>query len=100
MKIYIAHPFLGKQKNKRKVEKIILKLIKIYPDYLFVSPIHCTGFYYFKKPYEEGMKDCYKLLEMCDQVWLFGEWYNSRGCRLELDYAGRHGIPAIVKGAV
>ena len=55
MLIYVAHPFGGKQENKDKVEKIILRLTEQFPDYTFLSPIHATGFYYFIKSYDNGM---------------------------------------------
>ena len=91
--IYIAHPFLGKPENVQKVEKIILKLIEQYPDYTFYSPLHATGFYYFKKTYEEGMKDCIEMLRRSDELWLCPGWQNSRGCNMEKKFAEEHGIP-------
>lgn len=91
--IYIAHPFQGKPENVKSVEKIILKLIEKYPDYTFYSPLHATGFYYFAKSYEEGMKDCIELLSRCDELWLCPGWENSKGCNIEHDYAQKHNIP-------
>lgn len=91
--IYVAHPFSGKSENVKKVEKIILKLIKQYPNYTFFSPLHATGYYYFEKSYEEGMKDCIELLSRCDELWLCPGWRESRGCNMEYEYAKKHGIP-------
>ena len=86
-RIYIAHPFGGKDENKQKVERIIKKLIKKHPDILFVSPIHCTGFYYHDVTYEKGMEYCFKLLDMCDTLLLCGDWKHSTGCCMEYGYA-------------
>lgn len=85
--IYVAHPFLGKPENVQKAEQIILQLIKLYPDYTFFSPLHATGFFYFAKSYEEGMKDCIEMLGRCDELWLCNGWEESKGCNIELEWA-------------
>jgi nucleoside 2-deoxyribosyltransferase len=90
-RIYIAHPFGGKDENKQKVERIIKKLIKKHPDILFVSPIHCTGFYYHDVTYEKGMEYCFELLNMCDTLLLCGDWKKSTGCCMEYGYAFARG---------
>jgi hypothetical protein len=84
--IYVAHPFQGKPENVASVEKIIRKLIKLYPDYVFFSPLHATGYYYFEKTYEEGMKDCIELLSRCDELWLCNGWEESKGCNIEYNW--------------
>lgn len=85
--IYVAHPFQGKPENVASVEKIILELVPKYPDYVFYSPLHATGFYYFAKTYEEGMKDCIEILSRCDELWLCKNWQSSRGCNMEFMWA-------------
>jgi hypothetical protein len=91
--IYIAHPFGGDPENVKKVEKIILDLVKIYPNYVFYSPLHATGFYYFAKSYEEGMKDCLEILSRCDELWLCKGWRESKGCNMECEYFLKEGRP-------
>lgn len=91
--IYIAHPFLGKVENVAKAEKIILGLIRQYPDHTFFSPLHATGFYYFEKSYEEGMKDCIEMLSRCDELWLCEGWKDSKGCNIERDWAIANNMP-------
>lgn len=91
--VYVAHPFQGKPENVQNVEKIILQLIKLYSDYTFLSPLHATGFYYFEKTYEEGMRDCIEILIRCDELWLCHGWEQSKGCNIEYNYAKEHGIP-------
>ena len=39
--IYVSHCYGGKRTNKKRIEKIIKKLVEQYPDYCFVSPVHC-----------------------------------------------------------
>lgn len=94
-RVYIAHPYLGSAENKAKVEGIIIGLMQAYKDILFISPIHALGFLYKVLTYEEGMELCYALLETCDELWLCPGWEESRGCRLEKEYAEQHGIPIV-----
>lgn len=91
--IYVAHPFQGKPENIKKVEKIILDLVRVYPNYVFFSPLHATGFYYFEKSYEEGMKDCIEMLSRCDELWLCEGWENSKGCNIEYEWCKEHYKP-------
>lgn len=91
--VYIAHPFLGKPENVAKVEQIILKLIKQFPDITFYSPLHATGFFYHEVSYEDGMEHCYEALSRCDELWLCEGWRESRGCKLEGLFATLHNIP-------
>lgn len=88
--IYIAHPYGGDGKNKNKVQKIIERLIEEYPHYCFVSPIHCFGFLYDYLEYEEGIHHCLTLLDLCSEIWIFGD---SQGTRLEREYAEIYNIP-------
>ena len=91
--VYIAHPFQGKHENVADAERIILKLLKQYPDVTYYSPLHATGFFYHELSYEKGMEHCFEALSRCDELWLFGGWRDSKGCNLELQYATDHGIP-------
>ena len=91
--VYVAHAFQNKQENKEDVEQIILDLIEEYPDYVFYSPIHATGFYYDKKPWLEGMMDCLELLSRCDELWLCKNFEQSKGCCVELGFAIGRNMP-------
>ncbi len=92
-KVYVAHRYEGKEENKQRVEQIIKQLVKDNPDTLYISPIHCTGFYYHDIPYEDGMEYCFELLQMCEELLLTDDWENSRGCKLEKQFAEEKGIP-------
>jgi len=91
--VYLAHPFLGKQENVSDAEKIELKLLRLYPNLTFYSPLHATGFFYFTLSYEDGMKHCYEALSRCDELWLCDGWQNSAGCNLEVEFARGRGMP-------
>lgn len=92
-RVYVSHPYLGNPENKAKVEGIIIGLMQTHKDTLFVSPMRGLGFLYKVLPYEKGMELCYELLSMCDELWLCPGWEESRGCRLEKEFAETKGMP-------
>ncbi len=99
---YIAHPFEGKRKNVRKVERIIKGLLPLYTGYTFYSPLHATGYMYDMMPYEQGMRHCFEFLNRADELWLCEGWQRSRGCNMEVRFVRDNGIPIfeIVDGVV
>jgi hypothetical protein len=97
MRIYISHPYGGKEENKIKVENIIRQLTEICPQDTFISPIHTFGFMYNDVNYETGLWWCLDLLEGCHKMYVFGDWKQSRGCTAEVLYAETHMIPYEIK---
>lgn len=97
-KIYIAHPFGGLKENKEKVEKIIRHILDRTPDMVPISPIHALGWLYNDVPYDKGMEWCYRLLDGCDCIIMCPGWQDSKGCRLEYEYAKKHNIPIYFLG--
>ena len=84
--VYISHPYGGCKRNERKVQKIINKLQIQYPKYLFLSPIHAFSYAYTKTDYEQGLNMCLWLLSKADEMWVYGDWQNSRGCKAEVEF--------------
>lgn len=91
--VYISHPFSGKEENIREVEEIIKGFSVAYPDYLFLSPIHCFGHQYNYLDYEKGLKECLWLLSKADEMWIFGDYTKSKGCLREVKFCTEHNIP-------
>jgi len=91
--IYLAHPYDGKAENLRCVQDLMVVFVQEYPDYTFYSPLHATGFLYGELPYLTGMEHCFEALSRCDELWLCGDWKNSKGCCMEYGYAKAKGIP-------
>ena len=91
--IYIAHPFGGEQENIDKVQAIITDFVKRVPDHTFYSPLHATGFFYGQLTYLDGMEHCFEALSRCDELWVAGDWRESRGCNMEYGFAKAKGIP-------
>ena len=89
--IYCAHKYGGKFKNKKAVEKKIRLLCKQYPQHCFISPIHTFGHLYKVLSYEDGMVLCLKLLSKCDEIWILSD--DSRGVKIEREYAKKYSIP-------
>ncbi len=96
--VYVSHEFGGKQENADKVAKLVTELTLFHPEICFISPIHAFGFMYHDTDYERGIELCLTLLDMCEELWVFGEYSNSRGCLIEKQYAKNHKIPIIEKG--
>lgn len=90
--IYISHPYGGDDINKEIVEKLVKRFQKVFPDYLFVSPIHAFGHCYFDVSHEAGLEMCLWLLEQCDVAWVFGDWKTSKGCIGEIEHCKKFGI--------
>lgn len=95
--VYICHEFGGKKANYDKITRLVVQLSELYPEVLFLSPVHAVGFMYYEVDYDKGMEYCLTLLDMCDEMWTFGEFSNSKGCLIEKDYCVRYQIPVIEK---
>lgn len=91
--IYVSHKYGSKAENKQAVEKLIKKLVRQYPQYCFVSPIHALGFLYNEMDYDTGMEHCLTLLDVCDEMWICSE--DSKGVKIEREYCNRYKIPVI-----
>ena len=91
MLIYVAHPYNGKEENRKCVEEKIKKLVKKYPRHTFISPIHSFGFMYnWVDDYEQGMEMCIDLLGKCDGLILCEGWEDSQGCITEKNWVEKY----------
>ncbi len=97
--IYISHPFQGKQENLDSIQAIILDLLKQYPTYLFISPVHAFGFEYKELDYQRGLNECLWLMLKADEVWVYGDYENSTGCQREIELCKVLNIP-VIKGVL
>ena len=95
--VYISHPYSNKTENKEKIEEIVKELAIKHPNYLFVSPVHCFGYLYNTVDYQTGIDYCLWLLGKCTEMWVFGDYKNSRGCNIEIKIAEESGIPWFAK---
>lgn len=96
--VYICHEYGGDPVNADKVAKLVTELSLQYPQIVFVSPVHAFGFMYHAVGYEHGMIQCLTLLDMCTEMWVFGESSMSKGCKIEKAYCKKYKIPIVERG--
>lgn len=93
-KIYISHGYGGLEENKRDIEEKVKKLVKEYPNYVFISPVHTFSYLYDVYPYDTGIDICIELLKMCNEMWIIDEnFVNSKGVMVEREYCLSNEIP-------
>lgn len=97
MLIYVSHPFQNKESNVKKIESIVRRLAKENPDNTYISPVHTFGFMYDDFSYKRGLDMCLDLLNMCDEMQVYGDWEHSQGCKAEIAYCLEKEIPYEIK---
>jgi hypothetical protein len=90
--IYISQPFGGRPENHAKAEQIALRLQQEYPQYTFISPVVAFGYAYNAFDYETGINICLDLLSRCDEIWICYDNGESRGVKIERNWAREHGM--------
>lgn len=98
--IYVSHPYGGLKENEEKVAAICAAIMEKHPNSIVASPVHFGAWAYGKTPYEIGISYCLWLLEKSDVMWVYGDWENSKGCNIEIEYCKEHGIPFEIKGEI
>lgn len=91
--VYVAHPYGGKESNRKKIDVIMGDLVLNDTSHDYISPIHNFGYVYLTGPeYQKGLDICLSLLGHCDILVLCPEWGSSRGCNGEFEFAKKHSI--------
>ena len=103
-KIYVAHPLRGsgareEDFNRRMVRLICQEIAEAYPDILIFSPIQALSFLPAYGDQTTAFRHCRGWLEVCDELWVFGNWELSEGCTMEVAVAQLLGKPVIFKDA-
>lgn len=95
--VYIAHPLRGNVKeNIKKVDDICQQLHN-QGEVIPFSPIHAFGFVDPNGDQTQVLEYCKVLLSKADELWVHGNWRNSEGCLIEIDFAKQNGIPVMFK---
>lgn len=86
-KIYVAHPFSGKRQNYQAITHICQRLVSF--GVMPISPVHSFSYLNDKVPEdrEKALRFCEELVEAADEIWFFGDWEKSEGCRREIQIA-------------
>lgn len=103
-KVYVAHPLRGDTRdiqtifgNISKVDDLLRQLAAKHENdgILFLSPIHAFAFISALGPDEWVLGQCRELLSLADEIWVFGDWEHSEGCRMEVEHAKKLGITVV-----
>lgn len=94
--VYICSPCRGDmEKNIIKAQGYCREAVELYPDVVPIAPhVYCTQFLDDTNPDERavGMEMGIALLDMCDELWVYGIENPSEGMQREIEYAAEHGI--------
>ena len=89
-RVFISHPYKDDPKgNKKRADSICRELAK-GKNVLPISPLHLFSFMEDDGKREEILQVCFRLIDICDEVWIYGD---SEGCRREAKYAQSVGKP-------
>lgn len=95
--IYICSPCRGDvDKNIQKAQGYCREAVELFPDVVPIAPhVYCTQFLNDEIPEERaaGMDMGLALLDMCDEIWVYGLDNPSTGMAREIEYAKENGIP-------
>ena len=94
--VYICSPCRGDyEKNIREARGYCQVVMKNYPDVIPIAPhVYFTQFLDDTNPTERslGMEAGLALLDMCDEIWVYGLTNPSEGMQAEIEYALKNGI--------
>ena len=86
-RVYIAHPLRGERLDIAEVERNISRVTELcrhaaeaHPDVLILSPIHAFDFVSPLGSQDWVMRQCLALLDLADELWVFGDWERSEDC--------------------
>lgn len=101
-RIYVAHPLRGcglheEELNRQKVTRICTLLSIEQPDLLLFSPIHNYSYIPAFVDQTQVLSYCRKWLEVCDELWVYGDWRSSEGCVMEVMMAELLGKVVVYK---
>ena len=92
-RVFISHPFSSDPEGNRvRVDIICHDLAK--QGILPISPLHLFSFMENDDNREEILQVCFRLIDICDEVWIYGD---SEGCEKEREYAISRGKKVIKK---
>lgn len=100
--VYICHPF--REANMSNVEAVCRQILGDRPGILPISPIHAMGFVdeSIRPSDREAALECdMDLLRMVaamgGELWAYGDYTMSNGCKAEIQLARDMGMPVELK---
>jgi len=92
--VFVSHPYKDDPKGNKKLVDTICRELAKKDDILPISPLHLFSFVKDDSNREEILQVCFRLIDICDEVWIYGD---SEGCEKEKDYALSRGKKVIKK---
>ena len=85
MKVYVAGKITGlsRKKTLRKFEKAHRELERLGHDVLVQTVLPELETF----THEDYMHVCFAMIDVCDAVYMLADWEDSKGARMELQYA-------------
>jgi len=83
--VYISGAISGTTDYLERFEEAELKLKKKGHD--VVNPAKLNSFLPTDTTWEQYMEVDYKLMDICDTIYMLSGWENSKGANAELEYA-------------
>jgi hypothetical protein len=94
-RVFISHPYKDDPKGNKKQADTICRGLAEKDDIFPISPLHLFSFMKDDSNREEILQVCFRLIDICDEVWIYGD---SEGCRMELEHARSIGKVVRVHG--
>ena len=89
MRVYISGPITGQEQDAalrfEQAERAIHKKYKcetMNPERVGRYAAMCA-----RLKHEDFMQLSYTMMDLCDAVYFMDGWENSKGCKMEMDYA-------------
>jgi len=89
-RVFISHPYKDDPTGNKKMVDTICRGLAEKDEILPISPLHLFSFMENDDKREEILQVCFRLIDICDEVWVYGD---SEGCRREAKYAKSVGKP-------
>lgn len=97
MKIYISGPITKAEGYMERFARAEEKLHAA--GHIAVNPAKVNAqLPKYSTTHEEYMRTSFAMLSMCDAVLMLKGWEESKGCRMEIEYACKHGITIVFEG--
>ena len=87
MIIYISGAINGNKNYKEDFEKAENYLKQEYPSTNLVNPTWLNKVFCYNAEDEEYMSIRFRLLDMCDFIYMIDGWKDSKSCNQEYGYA-------------
>ena len=96
MKIYISGPITGVEGYLKRFD--LAENALVAAGYEVVNPAKVNRYLPESTTHDQYMEMSFVMLEMCDTVFFLEGWENSKGARMEFEYALERGYTMTFEG--